>query len=83
MRITCTVEEFGKIVRGCERAECWKCPLESLCKDEAGSVGDCLRGPGIERFVMAADIVAGPEDGCRQPDDLFRPLIRARGDSDG
>lgn len=63
MKISCTVKEFGQLVRGCERAECWKCPLETICKTETEGIGSGSRGKGIEQFISAEDVVDGPETG--------------------
>lgn len=52
MRIVCTVEEFGEIVRGClelsKSGGCTKCPLWDMCGDGF-----------IDQFVQARDIVPG------------------------
>lgn len=33
MKITCTVQEFGEIVRQCECCSCEHCVLKELCGD--------------------------------------------------
>lgn len=50
MKITCTIKEFGRLVRDCERGECWKCPLTGLCDGKE---------TGIEHFVSV--VVADEE----------------------
>lgn len=55
MKISCTVKEFGQIVRGCEKASCYQCPISEVCGGDKGS--------GIERFVSAEDVIAEPETG--------------------
>ena len=54
MKISCTVKEFGQIVRGCEKCSCYNCPLIEICGDKE---------KGVEQFISAADIVAEPETG--------------------
>jgi len=34
MKITCTVQEFGEIVRRCECCSCAHCVLANICGDE-------------------------------------------------
>lgn len=46
MEIKCTVEEFGQLVRGCEKGACYACALVELCGiDRTGK---------IENFVTEA-----------------------------
>lgn len=44
MKISCTVSEFGKIVRGCEQSPCCSCPLRDVCS---------RTDDGIEQFIRA------------------------------
>ena len=53
MRIFCTVKEFGQLVRGCEKVDCYRCALDVICN--ANNV-DGVK-PGIERFVGAETIL--------------------------
>lgn len=53
MRIICTVKEFGQIVRGCAKGDCYHCIFSDICKD-------C---EGIEKFISAADVIEEPETG--------------------
>lgn len=53
MKIVCTVEEFGKLVRGCEKLGCYNCPLNDICGDSDGK---------IEKFITAADVVEEAEE---------------------
>lgn len=55
MKISCTVKEFGILVRGCEKCDCWKCPLANICNGDKGN--------GIEKFISAEDVVAEAETG--------------------
>lgn len=55
MRIVCTVKEFGQLVRGCEKNDCYHCTLSDVCND--GEDG------GIEKFISAADVIEEPETG--------------------
>ena len=52
MKITCTVKEFGLIVRGCAKSSCYNCPLTDVCNDA-----------GIEQFIQAADVVEAGDPG--------------------
>lgn len=54
MKISCTVKEFGQIVRGCEKCSCYNCPMADVCNGREG---------GIEQFIIAADVVDEPETG--------------------
>ena len=56
MKISCTVKEFGQLVRGCEKRSCYNCPLEDVCNANPDA-------NGIESFISAADIVDEPETG--------------------
>ena len=39
MEIKCTVEEFGQLVRGCEKGACYDCALVNLCgPDRRGKI---------------------------------------------
>jgi hypothetical protein len=51
MKISCTVREFGQIVRDCHRGDCGMCALSNVCQ-----------GDRIEDFVHASDITDDPED---------------------
>lgn len=55
MKISCTVKEFGILVRGCEKCECWKCPLANICNADKAN--------GIEKFISAEDVVEEQETG--------------------
>lgn len=58
MRIACTVNEFGKIVRGCEyvskKVGCLNCIFHEICA--------CTDGEGVECFVHHNSIVGDEED---------------------
>lgn len=44
MKISCTVSEFGKIVRGCEQSSCCSnCALYQVCYDTDGKIEKFLR----------------------------------------
>lgn len=48
MKISCTVSEFGQIVRRCERCmNCETCPLYPICVESEGK---------IEKFIRADQI---------------------------
>lgn len=53
MKIYCTVEEFGQIVRGCARASCYQCALHDVCNADEFQEGV----PKIEQFVRADTII--------------------------
>ena len=60
MKIYCTVEEFGQIVRGCARSTCYSCALNDVC-----SAIETEDTPKIERLVRADTITDGvPEAGA-------------------
>lgn len=51
MKISCTVSEFGRLVRGCENNSCCtECPLYELCVEG-----------GIEQFIKADQITDDPK----------------------
>ena len=52
MKIICTVDEFAKLVRGCEKSSCYNCPLNDVCGDSVEK---------IEQFITAADVVENTE----------------------
>lgn len=50
MKIHCTVQEFGKLVRACEKGTCYSCAFRDFC-------GKCEAGKeGIESFITADSI---------------------------
>lgn len=49
MKITCTVNEFAKMIRKCNPNGCYSCIMSDICD------GDDL---GIERFIAADDVVS-------------------------
>ena len=46
MKIICTVQEFGELVRKCEHEVCNKCMLNNICD-----------GSGFESLISAENIV--------------------------
>ena len=56
MRIICTVKEFGELVRGCAKRDCYHCIISEIC-------GDADDEPRVEKFISAADIIEEPETG--------------------
>lgn len=53
MKIICTVDEFGELIRQCEHHTCDGCILKNICD-----------GSGPESLVSAGDIVPDNEGGC-------------------
>lgn len=55
MKISCTVSEFGKIVRGCENSnDCSNCALYQVCYGTDGK---------IEKFIRADLITDDVKEG--------------------
>lgn len=69
MKISCTVKEFGQLVRGCEKSSCYNCPLIEVCGGNKEN--------GIEQFISAADVV---ED---KTFDVLHEFLAEAGASDG
>jgi len=42
LKIKCTIMEFARIVRDCDRGYCASCALQSLCNKEEGRGVECL-----------------------------------------
>lgn len=53
MKIICTVSEFAKMIRSCEKAYCYQCVLGDICDGDEHS---------LEKFISAADITDDQED---------------------
>ena len=53
MKITCTVNEFAKMVRRCNTVGCYNCVLCDICGDT----------PGVEQFVFSECIIPEIKDG--------------------
>lgn len=54
MKIICTVSEFGKIVRACEKGDCMNCAFVDICNKSEYDL-HC-----IENFVPAGGVI--PDD---------------------
>lgn len=60
MKITCTVDEFAKMVRRCNSGSCYSCTMADICGENNG----------IERFISAEDVISEPfaDERNRKPD---------------
>ena len=56
MKIYCTVKELGRLVRACEKGQCYNCALRDVCR--AGE----LEQKTIEDFVTAETIEKEAEE---------------------
>lgn len=45
MKISCTVKEFGQMVRDCDNGDCGSCALRNIC--EGGTIEDFVRADDI------------------------------------